>query len=64
MIRNGNNTIPFIILNTTSRVKPTILNGINNNHTSGKSTNMINANGQQITSNMNQRANPINVLIN
>jgi hypothetical protein len=60
---NGNKKIFPISLNTTSSVKPTILNGRRINQTSGKKMIMSNASGQHTTSNKHHRASAINVLI-
>jgi hypothetical protein len=60
---NGNRKIFPISLNTTSSVKPTILNGRSISQSSGKKIIMSNASGQQMTSSKHHRARAINVFI-
>lgn len=52
-----------INLNRVSIVKPIILKGNRNSHTSGNNTNIIMAIGQQRTNRRHQRINPINILM-
>jgi hypothetical protein len=61
--RNGSKRTALINLKIRPIVRPTILKGRSMSHINGNKNNMINAIGQQITSNKNQRAMAMNVLM-
>jgi hypothetical protein len=61
--RNGNKSIPLIILKTSSSVNPTILNGSKISHRSGSKKINARANGQHRTNRIHHKISASNVFI-